>query len=174
MTATTLEYIKASDIMLPVCEGMLLPERNVSPATPVTDLLGKFLDAPHRLLGVMDGDSLQGVITADSLLEGLGRLVTPRDDASLICVECAPADYSASALAHAVEDADAHLVDLWTAPTNRDSLLVTLRVRHSDPSACIHHLERYGFKVVDAVGADFADADVARERLRELQVLLNV
>lgn len=150
------------------------PRRNVAPDTPIPDLLGKLLDTPERELGVADGSRLLGTVDSGTMLEGLGRMIAPRDDSSLICVECHPADYSASALAHAVEDADAHLVDLWTVPTDHGSIQATLRVRHSDPSACIHHLERHGFNVTRSIGANYADADIARERLLALQTLLNV
>lgn len=167
--------LKAIDVITPqllAAEGT--PQRCVAHDTPLADVLPMLLDAPGRTLGVTRGGEMLGVVTETSLLEGLGRLIAPRDDSSTLWVECQPEEYSASRLAHAVEDADAHLVDLWTAPTDRGTVMATLRVRHTDPSAACHHLERYGFDVLGASGRDFSDYDLADERLRGLQALLNV
>ncbi|MCM1153436.1 MAG: hypothetical protein NC328_07270 [Muribaculum sp.] len=170
--------IKAKDIMHPVADSTLhlevLPSRTVHADMSLPDLLAIMLDTPEGVVGVSDGSATLGVVDRDMLLRGLGQMITPRDDSSLIVVRCAPAEYSATSLAHAVEDAEANLVDLWTRPGEEGDILVTLRVTHSDPSACVHHLERYGFEVVDAMGSTYADADMARERLMQLQALLSV
>lgn len=166
-------YLKAKDILSTLPAGAS-PRRYVQPDTPVVDILPRLLDAPDRILGVSDTDGMLGVITEQSLLDGMGRMIAPRDDSSLIAVECNPQNYSASQLAHAVEDAGAHLVDLWTSPTDHGTVMATLRVRHSDPSSAVHHLERYGYEVVEASGANFADAETAMERLRELQFLIDM
>lgn len=168
-------YLKAIDIMTPTLGTEVADApRNVAPATPLPTLLPMLLDTEEHRLGVADGDKVIGVVDERSMLEGLGRMIASRDDSSLICVECAPAEYSASSLARAIEDADAHLVDLWTVPTDHNTIMATLRVRHIDPSVCVHNLERHGFKVVDAVGASYSDATLAAERLLQLQALLNV
>lgn len=150
------------------------PLRSVSADMPLVDVLPRLLDAPDRMLGVADGGVPLGVIDETSLLEGLGAMIAPRDDSSVVTVECRPEDYSASLLAHAVEDADAHLVDLWSVPAPDGRLRVTLRVRHTDPSTVVHSLERYDFHVTDAYGADYADAGLACARLSALQLYLNV
>lgn len=98
----------------------------------------------------------------------------PRDDCSYITLECPPADYSASILTHACEDAGAPVVDLLTSPSDATHILVTLRVRCEDPSPAIHNLERYGYEVREAEGNNYADAAVAAERLLELQTMLNI
>ena len=101
-------------------------------------------------------------------------MIAPRDDSSLVTVECAPADYSASRISHAVEDSDAHIVDLWTVPAENGKIRVTLRVRRADPTPTVHNLERYGYEVVDTSSADYQDAEVAWERILALNALLNV
>ena len=141
---------------------------------PVVDVLPRLLDAPGRILGVGDSDHFAGVIDQTSLLEGLGMMIMPRDDSSLVTVECAAGDYSASRLAHAVEDSDAHLVDLWSAPAENGKVRVTLRIRLNDPTPAVHNLERYGYEVVDTASAGYQDAEVAFERLLALNTLLNV
>lgn len=166
-------YLKAKD-MLAISAPGATPQKYVEPDTPAVDLLPLLLDAPGRLLGVSDSHEMLGVITESSLLEGLGRMISPRDDSSLVSVECRSEDYSAATLAQAIEDSGAHLVDLWTAPTDHDTMLVTLRVRNTDPSSAVHHLERYGFDVTDASGASYMDADTAMERMRAIERFINI
>lgn len=100
--------------------------------------------------------------------------IIPRDDCSLITLQCRPADYSASILTHACEDVGAPVVDLLTSPADNSSILVTLRVRCQDPSSAVGSLERYGYEVLTADGNNYADAIVAEERLLQLQTMLNV
>lgn len=152
------------------------PVRMVEADMPLLEVLPRLLDTPMREIGVSDGNMSIGVIDQSSMLEGLGRMIAARDDCSTITVECRPEDYSASMLAHAVEDSDAHLVDMITTPQDDGNMHVTLRVRHNDPSAAVRSLERYEFRVVDAHGNEDGsrDATIAAERLLALQTLLNV
>jgi len=153
---------------------VIVPYRNVGAEMPVVNVLPRLLDSPERMLGVKDGEEFVGVIDRDSLLEGLGRMIAARDDCSVITVECAPEDYSASRIARAVEDTDAHLVDLWSVPADGGRVRVTLRVRRDDPSSTVHSLERYGYEVVSAYGNDYGDSEVAAMRFLELRTMLNV
>ena len=161
-----------SPMMIPAGETAGL--RTVDGDMPLVDVLPRLLDTGSHTLAVTDGGVTLGVITETSLLEGLGRMIAPRDDSSVIIVECRPEDYSASMLAHAVENVDSHLVDLWSVPAPDGMLRVTLRVRSCDPSAAVRSLERYDFRVVEASGAMMRDAEIATERLLALQTLLNV
>ncbi|MDE6028459.1 MAG: hypothetical protein K2G23_10335 [Muribaculaceae bacterium] len=167
--------IKAKDVISQIQPPQeLKAEVSVPGEMPLVDVLPRLLDAPGRILGVEEDGERVGVIDQTSLLEGLGRMIPVRDDSSLVTVECAPADYSASRLSHAVEDSDAHIVDLWSAPAENGKIRVTLRVRRSDPTPTIHNLERYGYDVVDTSSAVYQDAEVAWERLLALNTLLNV
>ena len=144
---------------------------------PVLDIIPRLLDSKHHALAVIDEDgNLLGHIDQESLLEGIGRMIAPRDDCSVITIDCAHQDYSASVISHAVEDTDAHLVDLFTVPADNGRLTVTLRVRHSDPTAAVRSLERYGFNVIDAhaSGNAMQSMEIATERLLALQALMNV
>lgn len=167
----------ARDILSP---GKTATERNpvrcVDADMPVFEVLPRLLDTPVHEVGVTDGVVTIGVIDQLSMLEGIGRLIAARDDCSTVVVECRPEDYSASMLAHAVEDSDAHLVDLISTPAEDGHVNVTLRIRASDPSAAVHSLERHEFKVIDAHGAEenSRDSSIAIERLLSLQTLLNV
>lgn len=143
---------------------------------PLLDVLPRLLDSPQHQLVVIEEEEMMGIVDETSLLEGIGRMIAARDDCSVITVECAPEDYCASVISHAVEDSDAHLVDLLTAPTENGLMRVTLRVRHSDPSAAVRSLERYGFKVVEAHSSSdtIQSMEIATERLLSLQALMNV
>ena len=167
--------MKARDIISPrSASAGSLPQKHVSAEMHVADVLPRLLDTSDRRLGVDDGNELLGIIDSDSLLEGLGRLIMARDDSSTLVVETSPAAYSASHIAHAVEDADVHLVDLWSTPGEGDSLMVTLRVRTSDPSGVISSLERYGYDVVECSAEETRNMDTAMERLLSLNTLLKV
>lgn len=149
--------------------------RSVPADMPLISVLPLLLDAPDRRLSVEEEDHrLLGIIDQSSLLEALGRMIAPRDDSSVIIVECSPSDYSASRIAHAVEDADVHLVDLLSVPSGYDALRVMLRVRCDDPSSVIHSLERYGYKVIDYSGNRDSDESLTIERLLGVKALLNV
>lgn len=167
----------AKEIMSP---GKTVAERGVSRIVdadmPLLEVLPRLLDTPLRELGVSDGEVSLGVIDQASMLEGLGKMIAARDDCSVVTVECRPEEYSASHLAHAVEDSDAHLVDLLTTPSAEGKMRVTLRIRHTDPTAAVHNLERYGYEVVKAYSSHGMSADmgVSVERLMSLQTLLNV
>lgn len=167
--------IKAKDVIsrIPAVEESYAGVK-VPGAMPLVDVLPRLLDAPGRIVEVEEEGASIGVIDQTSLLEGLGRMIAPRDDSSLITVECAPADYSASQLARAVEDSDAHIVDLWSVPAECGKIHVTMRVRQADPTSAVHNLERYGYEVIESVGAENRNAEVAFERLLALNTLLNV
>ncbi len=153
----------------------LLPMKTVDSRMPLLEVLPHLLDAPGRLLGVISSEGEQmGVIDGTSMLEGLGRMIAARDDSSVVTVECEPRQYSASALAHAVEDTDTHLVDLISAPGEEGRMRVTLRLRTLDPTAAIHNLERYGYEVTESTAADTELTEVLAERLASLRALINV
>ncbi|MDE6017618.1 MAG: hypothetical protein K2G85_02270 [Muribaculaceae bacterium] len=100
--------------------------------------------------------------------------IIQRDDCSTVTLLCSPADYSASILTHACEDAGALVVDLLTRPADNRRIIVTMRLRCDDPTPAVHNLERYGYEVSEAEGNNYTDAAIAAERLMELQALLNV
>lgn len=167
--------MKAKDIISPrSIKAESLPQRNIGAETAMVDVLPRLLDAPDHRLGVTDGNDLIGIIDMESLLSGINSLIAPRDDSSVIVMEMAPSAYSASQIAHAVEDADVHLVDLWTAPSEADLLKVTLRVRTEDPSSVVGSLERYGYDVVETSAHENRNVSTAIERLLSLNAMLNV
>ena len=76
-------------------------------------------------------------------------------DAAVLTVTCEPGHYSASAIAHAVEDADAHLLNLNVTADRTDipgAPVIELRVSHRNTDAVARSLARYGYTVLSADG----------------------
>lgn len=167
--------MKAREAINPILIGETgRPAATVGCDMPLLDVLPRFLETADGRLGVEEEERLVGIIDERSLLDALGRQIPARLDCSVIELECAPGDYSASAIARAVEDADVHLVDLLTQPGAEGKLNVTLRVRCDDPQGAIHSLERYGYTVTDSYSHSTTHPIVSMERLLELQALINV
>ena len=117
--------------------------------------------------------------TADEALR-LAHLMPPQEDASVLMVACRPDDFSASALAHAVEDSDAHLINLNVTDFKLDDgrIMIELRTNHRNGGSTARSLERYGFEVLDYdVPGGVADDDsefTLRSRAAELLHIVNI
>ncbi len=104
------------------------------------------------------------------------RLFPPLPDSCEISVACYRNDFSASRIAHAVEDAEAHLLNLNVTseiqPTGE--ITVDLRINHRNGGSVARSLERYGYRVLSV--RTYADiyTDMARERINELMAHLEV
>lgn len=80
----------------------------------------------------------------------LEALLPEQPDASFLLVACNPEDYSASAMAKAVEDCDALLIGL-SVTGMRDSSgrpVVALTVGTATADGAARSLERYGYEVI--------------------------
>lgn len=79
----------------------------------------------------------------------LEALLPDNPESSSLLVACRPADYSASAIAKAVEDCDTQLLGLAvTSMRHPDGrIVVALRVGARSPGAAARSLERYGYEV---------------------------
>jgi hypothetical protein len=103
----------------------------------------------------------------------------PLDDASELTVACVGRDYLGSALARAVEDCDAHLINMNVTDgfTDDGRMLVHLRVNRRNAAAVARSLQRYGYEVVGGIDpADVADGrtDELRRRAAELLHILEI
>lgn len=99
------------------------------------------------------------------------RLHPHQPESSELTVTCAPGAYSASAMARAVEDCDAHLLNLNVTcdTTGTGDIVVELRVSHRDGNAVARSLVRYGYTVTEIRGAlDGALEQTARDRVNAL------
>lgn len=102
----------------------------------------------------------------------------PQPESSLLTVACRPEDYSASQLARAVEDSDAHLINLNVTDTRLDDgrITIELRTNRRHAGATARSLERYGYEVLsnnpdnsdDSDNFDNLEADL---RLRAAEIL---
>lgn len=172
----------ARDIMTPLSHptpSEALPDSNrvrnrIDGDAHLLDVLHRLLDAEDMVLSVVDNGMIVGVVDNRSMLSGLGNLLIGRDDCSIVVIECRAQDYSASMIAQAVEDAEAHLFDLMSRPAEDGMIRATLRVGHSDPSAVVRSIERYNMTVVAAYGSNFKNMEILQERLNELAIYLNV
>lgn len=112
------------------------------------------------------------------------RLFPPLPDSCELSVVCSRSQYSASAIARAVEDADAHLLNLnvtsvhpWPRSSDdfdSDALVVDLRVSHRNAGAVARSLERYGFTVGDIRQGFDADFENLRSRIEQLMTQIEL
>lgn len=104
-------------------------------------------------------------------------LYPPVADSSRLLVGCSREDYSASRIAHAVEDCDAHLLNLnvtsfntgydadtYYADNSKFPVVFDIRVSHRNADSIMRSLERYGY-TADTEDAPGADNDTVRERI---------
>ncbi len=109
------------------------------------------------------------------------HLMPPLEDASVLTVACRPDDFSASQLARAVEDSDAHLINLNVTDLRLDDgrITVELRTNHRNCESTARSLERYGYEVIGVDGLrnnlpDFGSSSTLRARANELLHILNL
>lgn len=107
------------------------------------------------------------------------HIMPPRPEASLLTVACRPSDFSASTIAHAVEDSNGHLLNLNVTSQTLDDGRITVELRTSLPHTLQteRSLMRYGYEVIDARDADPADSmtdDTRRRRAAELLRLIDL
>lgn len=110
------------------------------------------------------------------------ELYAPAAEASWLLVACGRGDYSASRLARAAEDVDAHVLNLNVTSLRCDdaqdgTVVVALRVGRRDASAVARSLERYGYDVLDFDGdtpGDGSALDSARSNAAALLRMLEM
>ena len=99
-------------------------------------------------------------------------------ESSELTVSCLRDQYSASAIARAVEDADAHLLNLNVTSDITgvpNEIVVEIRVSHRHPVSVARSLERYGFNVARVkTSADDPLTREALDRMGELMAYLKV
>lgn len=122
-----------------------------------------------RVVDDYTGETI-GTIDATAIAGAAARLFPAVDESSELIVECARHDYSASAIARAVEDCNAHILNLNVTDDNRldNRITVALRINHSQGEAVARSLARYGYDVIAIIGNDDPLSDVTKERINEL------
>lgn len=146
----------------------------VGEETPLAQVLALLLDSPTQTLRVSDGEQCAGTIDMPRALEACSLLMPQREESCTLEVCCSPGEYQASALARAVEDADAHLLELLSRPAPGGNIAVQIRCSRRDPAPVARQLERYGFTVTNMQGEASATPDVAEERMAALRRYLEI
>ena len=111
----------------------------------------------------------------------ISSLFPPVAESSRLLVGCRREDYSASRIAHAVEDCNAHLLNLNVTSfgdgfradddgeydTPRFPVVFDIRVNHRNARSVGRSLERYGYTVPDTADANEPD-EVTADRIEGL------
>lgn len=112
-----------------------------------------------------------------ALVADVTSLFPAVEESSTLTLAVEPDQYSASVIARAVEDCDAHVLNLNVGAerTAHGELTVYLRVNHRNGAAVARSLERFGYRVTDVSETDDGDvADSARDRVNELLRYLEI
>lgn len=103
-------------------------------------------------------------------------------ESSRLLVGCRREDYSASRIAHAVEDCNAHLLNLNVTSMDNDKdydidgdgisdgkfpVVCDIRVKHRNAEHISRSLERYGYTVLEATTSEKPDESTLRQRINE-------
>lgn len=150
------------------------------PSAAPAPVLGTDASLPAALSALSGADAMgvpvqgNGYLTHQQAIAGISTMLPYMPDTSELTAVCEPSHYSASAVAHAVEDANAHLLTLMTYPGADHDLTLYLRTDRTDPSEVARSLERHGYSVTYASGVTYTDATVAGERLAELKRYMDI
>lgn len=106
----------------------------------------------------------------------LDELYPSAEGSSRLLIGSSRDAYSASKIAAAVEDADAHVLNLNLIMDESGTydMLVDLRINRLNGESVARSLERYGFEVIDFAVAENPDESVLRRRVEELMRYINV
>lgn len=107
------------------------------------------------------------------------RLYPPLSEWSTLTLTCRRPDYSASELTRAVEDCDAHVLNLnVTSQTYGDNAdpVIELRISHTNPAPVARSVARYGYDVLHTGSSRQSDIDddTVLDRLNHLMRYLDV
>lgn len=124
-----------------------------------------------------DHISTRNIAVAADTAATLRRLFPTREESSTIVLSCLRGDYSGSRIARAVEDCDAHLLNLNVtsdSETADNRIITEIRVSHRNPEHVARSLERYGYEVLSANGAPDMPDDIMQARYDELMHYLGL
>lgn len=122
--------------------------------------------------------SVKNIDGASGCCSGLcGETFQYAAESSALVVACRPDQYSASVIARAVEDCDAHLINLCLSGERTDigEVVVYLRIDHRNGESAARSIERFGYRVlrVDNAGGELSD-ETARDRVNQLLRYLEI
>lgn len=97
-------------------------------------------------------------------------------DSTRFVVTCRRSDYSAGRIARAIEDCNAHILNLNVTDQalDDDLIAVDIRVDRQDTASIARSLARYDYTVVGSTDDYSAVSDTERERVTELLRILDL
>jgi hypothetical protein len=109
-------------------------------------------------------------------LPEISTLYPPITESSRLLIGCQRSEFSASAIAHAVEDCDAHLLNLNVTSLSDEEaqVVIDLRVNHRNPARIAQSLERYGYTILALDEEALLDDETIRSRFDQLMFLLDL
>ncbi len=115
------------------------------------------------------------IAVKETKIDQLEVFFPPYDESCRLLIGCSHSDYSASRIAHAVEDANAQLLNLNVTSLEVDGcqIIVALRINHRNPELVARSLERYGYNVISFETNNEND-DVIQARYDELMHYLSM
>lgn len=98
------------------------------------------------------------------------------DESVELSVECRPDQFSASQLARAIEDCDAHLLNMNVTSKRSDDGMITVMLRAGirNVALAISSLERYGYRVAYVHESDVVGDVALSERINDMLRRMNV
>jgi len=124
---------------------------------------------------------LTQIDTSNTLFEvvsnkDFSRLFPCVEDACRIVIACRKDNYAASIVARAVEDCDAHLLNLNVTGdvTPNGDMIVELRVAVNNAERIIRSLYRYDYDVILVEHEDANDGETMRHRIGELMRYIEI
>lgn len=93
-----------------------------------------------------------------------------------LSIECEAGEFSASRIARAIEDCDAHLLNMNVTSKQGDGgvMTVMLRAGMRNVALAISSLERYSYRVVEVYGSDSNGDSTLSERINDMLRRMNV
>lgn len=154
----------------------------VGSAMPLGMLIDRMVDMGSDVVAVTDdeaaGSKLLGYADALSALRLYARLFPQLQESTELTVLIPARQYSASSIARAVEDADAHLLNLNVVEGTTADCVTTaeIRVNHSRGESVARSLERYGYEVTSMTlnGRGTLTNDTTANRARALLHYLDI
>jgi hypothetical protein len=125
---------------------------------------------------VRNNKTTKDLSAKDSDIIEINRLFPQMEDCSTIVIGCNHIDYSASRIAHAVEDCNAHLLNLNVTSTQHEGvdMVIELRVNCREVTTIARSLTRYGFSIIDFSSSNDASQETLRDRVNKLLHYLEI
>jgi hypothetical protein len=154
----------------------VVAKRPITSGSPIALLIER-ITSGEPVIAVVDHsiapDYYIGAADSSSVLRIVANLYARHNDYTELTVTCRPGNYSASSIAHAVEDADANLLNLNVLANDRsdDSTKILLRVDHSRGESVARSLARYGYDTIEI--SDAQEGVLSAEMIERVNSLLH-